>query len=148
MKLKRRNHSVPELQMAAMPDLIFTILFFFMIATHMRENTIHVDYKQPEGTNLTKVTNKSAVINVYVGKDKQSGQYQVQVGSNVVPLNQIKERLLEEREHIPADQYEYMMVSLQSDANVPMHIINKVKMGLREAHILKINYSAIENQEQ
>ena len=146
MKLKRRNHSVPELQMAAMPDLIFTILFFFMIVTHMRENTIHVQYQQPEGSGLVKVTNKAAVINVYVGQNVDGSGYSVQVGNEVVPLDKLTQQLSKARESVPSDQYEYMTASLQADRKVPMYIINKVKMALRNSHILKINYSAIENE--
>ena len=32
----RRRRGVPSLNVASMPDLIFTVLFFFMIVTHMR----------------------------------------------------------------------------------------------------------------
>lgn len=147
MKLRRHRHnSVPALQMAAMPDLIFTILFFFMIVTHMRENTVQVSYKQPEAQNLTKVTNKAAVINVYVGKDFKTGEYQVQVANTVVPLSAIAKQLRKEREHIPSDQLQQIQASLHADRNVPMSVVNKVKIAMRDAHILKINYSAIDNE--
>ena len=35
---RRSRHNVPTLNMASMPDLIFTVLFFFMIVTHMRSD--------------------------------------------------------------------------------------------------------------
>mgnify|MGYP004448340091 FL=1 len=144
MKLKRRHRGVPELQMAAMPDLIFTVLFFFMIVTHMRENTIKVDYRQPEGQELVKVTNNAAVINLYVGKDHHSGEYKVQVGDNIVALDELPQTLRSVRENVPSDQMELLTASLQADRQVPMHYINKVRMALREARILKIRYEGQE----
>ena len=55
MKIHRRkHHSVPRLNMASMPDLIFTVLFFFMIVTHMRSETPIMKIEVPQGTELTK----------------------------------------------------------------------------------------------
>ena len=36
------RRSVPSLNVASMPDLIFTVLFFFMIVTHMRSDEVKV----------------------------------------------------------------------------------------------------------
>jgi len=142
MNLKRHHRGVPELQMASMPDLIFTILFFFMIVTHMRENTIKVEYQQPLGENLVKVTNKAAVINIYVGRAIDGGEYEVQVGNNIVPLSELTKALRIAREEVPSDQMENLCASLLADKEVPMSYINKVKQALREAKILKVNYNA------
>ncbi len=146
MRLKRHHRSMPELQMTAMPDLIFTILFFFMIVTHMRENTVKVEYHQPVGENLVKVTNKAAVINIYVGRAIGGGEYQVQVGNNIVPLAELPQALRNERDGIPADQMEKLSASLLADKEVPMSYINKVKMALRDAKILKVTYTANSKQ--
>ena len=142
MRLRGHHSAVPELQMTAMPDLIFTVLFFFMIVTHMRENTIKVEYHQPEAANLVKVTNKAAVINVYVGRAIGGEDYQVQVADDVVPLSQLSAALREAREAVSADQMEHLSATLQADRQVPMSYINKVKMALREARILRVTYAA------
>lgn len=148
MKLKRRHRGVPELQMAAMPDLIFTVLFFFMIVTHMRENIVKVECQQPVGENLVTVTNKAAVVNIYVGRDYASGSYSVQVGDVVVPLSQLPEALRQAREEIASDQMEHLTASIQADRTVPMLYINKVKMALRDAQILKVRYEGKELEKE
>ena len=56
------------LNTAALPDLIFTVLFFFITVTHMRQVTLKVKYRVPEGTELTKLTKKSAITHIYIGK--------------------------------------------------------------------------------
>lgn len=63
----RREHEMPGLNTSSLPDLIFTVLFFFMIVTHMRQVTLKVDYRAPQGKQLTRLTKKSAVSYIYIG---------------------------------------------------------------------------------
>jgi biopolymer transport protein ExbD len=53
-RFRRQKHEVPGLNLAALPDLIFTVLFFFMIVTHMRVVTPLVHVETPQGTELEK----------------------------------------------------------------------------------------------
>ena len=59
---------MPALNTSSLPDLIFTLLFFFMIVTTMREVTLKVEFKVPQGTELEKLEKKSLVTFIYVGK--------------------------------------------------------------------------------
>ena len=68
----RNNHEVPALNTSSLPDLIFTVLFFFMIVTHMRDVELKVRYEVPQGTELQKLTHKSAVIYIYVARRAKS----------------------------------------------------------------------------
>ena len=64
----RAGRTVPVLNTASLPDLIFTVLFFFMVATHMRTVTLKVKYTVPQGTEVTRLTRKSAVTYIYIGR--------------------------------------------------------------------------------
>ena len=57
---QRRRHEVPGLNTASLPDLIFTVLFFFMIVTHMQKETVKVKFRTPQGTELTRLTKKTS----------------------------------------------------------------------------------------
>ena len=61
MNLRRKGMGVPQLNTASLPDLIFTVLFFFMVVTHMRTVTLKVKYQVPQGKELTRLTKKTAV---------------------------------------------------------------------------------------
>ena len=65
---RTKRHNVPSLNMASMPDLIFTVLFFFMIVTHMRSDEVKVRYEVPQGSEIRKLANRSAVVNIYIGR--------------------------------------------------------------------------------
>ena len=41
-KFMRSRRTMPGLNLASMPDLIFTVLFFFMLVTHMRDDNLKV----------------------------------------------------------------------------------------------------------
>ena len=62
---RRHSREVPALNTSSLPDLIFTVLFFFMIVTHMRHETVKVQYQVPQGKELTRLTKKSAVSYIY-----------------------------------------------------------------------------------
>ena len=87
----RKRRSVPELNTASLPDLIFTVLFFFIIVTHMRQDEVKVRYRVPEGRQLTKMKKKSGVTHVYIGKpvDGRQEGYRIQVDSKVVVSKEV-----------------------------------------------------------
>jgi len=148
MKLKRTKHSLPELNTASLPDLIFTVLFFFMVITHMRENNVQVTYSTPTGKELTKVETKS-VIRVYIGKPYgKQGDYRVQVDNNVVPVEQVANTVRMQKEQLSADRQQKLTISFKADKDAPMWLVTKVKLALREAGALKINYSGYESSDE
>ena len=52
---KNGKREMPELNTSSLPDLIFSILFFFMIVTSMREVTLKVEFEVPAGTEIQKL---------------------------------------------------------------------------------------------
>ena len=62
------NREVPELNLAALPDLIFTVLFFFMIVTHMRQVEPKVSYQVPQGTEVNKEVSKAGLVYILIGE--------------------------------------------------------------------------------
>ena len=65
----RKNDSkeTPEISTSALPDIVFMLLFFFMVSTTMRETTINVKQRLPEATEVTKLEKKSLVSHIYIG---------------------------------------------------------------------------------
>ena len=136
---RRRRQDVPALNTASLPDLIFTVLFFFMIVTHMRQVTLKVQYQVPAGTELTKLTKKSAVTYIYIGnRGKATGRR-----TELVSVDEVQDYVVAERNSMSPDDAAAMTVSIKADRQVPMGIITDVKQALRKANALRINYSAV-----
>ena len=139
---KRKDHSVPGLNTASLPDLIFTVLFFFMIVTHMKENQMKVKYQVPEGTKLERLAKKSTISHIYIGKPyKGGGITAVQVNDKIVDVAEIEGFIAAERKRMSPDDAKQMTVSIKADKKADMGVITDVKQSLRRANALKILYS-------
>ncbi len=145
-KFHTKRHNVPSLNMASMPDLIFTVLFFFMIVTHMRSDEVKVRYEVPQGTEMKKLANKSSVVNIYIGRETGDGsqEWRVQLNGDIVRIEEIPVRIEQLRAAMAPENAEHLTVSLRADRHTPMGIISDVKQALQECYALRINYSATE----
>lgn len=139
----KHERYVPELNTSSLPDLIFTVLFFFMIVTHMRQTDIKLKVETPQGQNLQKEQKKYAITYIYIGTDKD-GKSRIQLNNTIVPLEKLAQAVHRERNHLPQDEQQYHTVSIKADRNTPIGIIADVKDALRAADALQINYSASE----
>ncbi len=140
---RRMERRIPELNMASLPDLIFTVLFFFMLVTTMRTVPLWIDYKSPEGTALAKLKRSPTTLYIFIGKpSNEQGGVAVQVDDRVVPLAEVERQVTVFREQLLPDEQEQMTVSLKIDRDVPMGIVTEVKMALRRAGALKVHYGA------
>lgn len=147
-RFRRRNHDVPGLNLASMPDLIFTVLFFFMIVTHMRQTELKVRYVVPQGTELEKAGYKGSVVYLYIGHpvDDQgnvlSDETRIQVNDHYVTVHEIPGAVAEARDRMSSEDRMRMTVCVYADRDTDMGVINDVKQALRQAGALRVNYSA------
>ena len=145
---------MPELNTSSLPDLIFSILFFFMIVTSMREEEVKIEFKLPKGTGLSKIERKTAVVNIYVGSP--SKQYASQFGTSTrIQLNDrfasvkdVAPFVANERADMRQADQAIMKVALKADQDVQMCIMTDVKMELRRARALSLMYSAEDRNKQ
>ena len=157
-RFRRHRHEVPGLNLAAMPDLIFTVLFFFMIVTHMRDVDLLVHYDLPQGTEVQKLAHKSAVTQIYVGRlqnlnAQQSAasakdSFYIQLNNSLATIADIRDYVEEERARMNEEDRSRMVVSLKADRDVPMSIIAEIKQALQQSFALRINYSATEKSKE
>lgn len=137
---RRPKRKVPMLNTASLPDLIFTVLFFFMIVTQMRQTEVKVDYEMPAGDKLEKLARRNFVEHIYVGKGPD-GETAIQLNDRLASTDEIGQFVRERRRQLsPADR-ERLTISIKADKEVPMGVIADIKRELRKAGALRINYS-------
>jgi biopolymer transport protein ExbD len=143
---RRKKHEMPGLNTAALPDLIFTVLFFFMIVTHMREVDLQVRYDVPKGTEVQKLAHKSSVSTIYVGRvpGLPADSFCIQLNNKLATMADIKAFVEAERARMNSDDQPRMTVSIKADRDVPFGMIAEIKQALQKSFALKINYSAVE----
>ena len=137
---------MPEMNTSSLPDLIFTILFFFMIVTTMREVTLKVKFIVPAGTELEKLEKKSAVSFIYVGPptDQLRAQFgsttRIQLNDRYAEPKEVMDFIYQERQSM-SDQTA-QVVSIKADQRTQMGYITDIKEVLRRSWALKVNYSS------
>lgn len=145
---KKRGKSNPEVSTASLPDIIFMLLFFFMVVTVLRDAEIKVTNNVPSATELTKLEKKSLVNYLYIGKplDRFQATYgtkpRLQLGDKFADIPDIPLFLEKHRASVPEVQVPAITSSLRVDGKVTMGVVTDVKTQLRKAGQLKVNYSA------
>jgi biopolymer transport protein ExbD len=149
---KSGKREMPTLNTSSLPDLIFTLLFFFMIVTTMREVELKVEFKAPQATELEKIEKKSLVTFIYAGKpllqyqDKMGSETRIQLNEAFAEVNEIQDFIINERLKMSEADQPMMIVSLKIDRDAKMGIVSDMKQALRRAYALRISYSAIKRE--
>ncbi|NMD01258.1 MAG: biopolymer transporter ExbD [Bacteroidales bacterium] len=148
-KFKQKTKGgTPKISTASLPDVIFMLLFFFMVTTVMRDVELKVKLKIPQDiTEAKKIEKKSLVSYIYVGEPRPQFQKifgtepRIQLNDAFAKLSDIQSFIEKERAARPESDVPFLTTSLKVDINTKMGIITDLKQELRKANALKINYS-------
>ncbi len=130
---KKRSNSKQEIPTSSMPDIIFMLLLFFMVATTLKEVEVYVQYKLPEAVAIEKIENKRLISYIWVGKKGR-----IQLNDAIVKIDDIEDIMYKKRVDLPN-----VIVSLRIDKESDMGIVNDIQQALRRADARRINYSAM-----
>lgn len=145
---KKKGKSLPPVSTASLPDIIFMLLFFFMVVTVMRDSERKVAVTTPNATELSKLEKKSLVNYIYIGKPVEKYQAiagtkpRIQLGDKFADISDIPIFLEKHRVKVPESQRGGIKTSMRIDKEVTMGIVTDVKTALRKAGQLAVNYSA------
>lgn len=142
---KKSGDKSPGINTASLPDIVFMLLFFFMVTTVLRETTLKVKVTTPFATEVQKLEKKSLVSYIYIGKptepDRFGTQSRIQLNDVFAEPNDIASFIILEREKVDERLVTQMTTSIRADKETKMGIVTDVKQELRKINSLKINYS-------
>jgi len=150
---KNTSKDLPAISTASLPDIVFMLLFFFMVSTTMRDSEIMVQIRPVKATELTKLEKKSLVSYIYIGppnmqyREKWGTAPRIQLNDAFSTKDDIRQFIENERGKLDEKLASQMTVSLRVDKDVKMGIVTDVKQELRKANALKLNYSAVPRTE-
>ena len=151
-KFKKKTDTSQDIPTAALPDIIFMLLFFFMVVTVLREDNLIVKLKIPAASSLQKIHKKQLVSYVYIGNPKEEFQDKygtepvIQTNDVIIDPKGIRQFVATEKSKLPSYEQDKIWISLKVDEEAPMGILADVKQELRKANALKINYSSLPGQ--
>ena len=143
-----KGKQVKSINTASLPDIVFMLLFFFMVTTVMRQTNLKIQVHLPDATEIKKLEKKSLVSYIYIGKPLKSLQKifgsepRIQLNDQFATPDDIRDFITSEREQMSENDQKQMTVSLKIDRDTKMGIVTDVKQELRKASALKINYSS------
>ncbi|WP_319500950.1 biopolymer transporter ExbD [uncultured Draconibacterium sp.] len=151
---KDDGKELPPISTASLPDIVFMLLFFFMVSTTMREVTLKVKMRIPEATELSKLEKKSLVSYIYIGEPLPAFQKtfgkapRIQLNDQFASVDEVQDFVIAEREARDEAEQPFMVTSLKIDENTRMSIVGDVKQELRKSAALNINYSSRKKAER
>ena len=144
---KKGSGDLPAISTASLPDIVFMLLFFFMVATVMRQNTLKVQNNLPFADQVEKLDKKDLVMYIYAGKPSQRYQdtygkeARIQLNDKFANVKDIQQFIYAERESKREELVPLLTTALKVDTKTNMGLISDIKQELREAEALKINYT-------
>ena len=132
MKLNRKNKTSNEISTSSLPDIIFMLLIFFMVTTVMREFE-GLDVVLPRAKTIEKLESKRHTSYIWATKDGL-----ISVDDQIVHINDLGELM-----YLKITKDPKLTVSLKSDENSLMETLTDIHTQLRKAQALKLNYSAL-----
>lgn len=142
--VSNKKSGQPGISTASLPDIVFMLLFFFMVTTHMRDKDQLVQVSLPSATEITKMENKAMVDFIFVGPpiDTRFGTApRIQLDDSFATIEDI--RAFKDLKKEDRDEAEWPLIStsMKVDRDVKMGLVTDIKQELRKIGALKIVYS-------
>ena len=144
---KKKSGDLPAISTASLPDIVFMLLFFFMVATVMRDSTLMVSNTLPAADQVQKLDKKDRIMYIYAGKpssryeDKYGTQARIQLNDKFATVEEAGAFILAERAAKRQELQNVLTTALKVDGETKMGLVSDIKQELRKVNALKINYT-------
>lgn len=130
---------------ASLPDIVFMLLFFFMVATVLRTEDEKVKVVKPEASEIEKIEKKHLIKYINIGPPQDAERFGtapvIQLNDNFATVADIQNWVDQEKQTLQEAEQSQMWVSLKVDQDTKMKVVTDVKQELRKAQALKLLYS-------
>ena len=142
---KKKGGDLPAISTASLPDIVFMLLFFFMVATVMRQNTLKIENRLPAADQVEKLAKRNLLMYIYAGKPssayKDMGTVaRIQLNDKFADVSEIAAFIAAERASKREEEVPFLTTVLSVDRETNMGLVSDIKQELRKVNALKINY--------
>ena len=137
---------MPAISTASLPDIVFMLLFFFMVATVMRDSSLMIENRLPSADQVEKLK-KDRTVFIYAGKPssqyKQFGsEPRIQFNDAFIGLEDVKASVISAIAEMNEELQSKVVVGLKIDKETNAGLVSDIKQELRKANALKVMYIA------
>lgn len=134
MEFKKKSKVNVAIPTTAMPDIIFMLLIFFMVATVIRQYS-GLKVKLPDAVKIQKIEgSKRHVVTIWADKNNSVVCDDVRVKDISELRNIVYQKLVLDPQ---------IQIALKIDQVNDMNFVNKIHSELRKGNALKVHYFAI-----
>lgn len=151
-KFKKKSKSKQDIPTSALPDIIFMLLFFFMVTTVLREVTINVKQRIPDATQLRKLQRKSLVSYLYIGEPKKVSQWgsepRIQANDVFIEPKDVILWVTQEKDKLNEVERDQITIAMKVDKDSQRGLVSDVELELRKANARKLLYTTLQRMEE
>ncbi|HLW13932.1 MAG TPA: biopolymer transporter ExbD [Flavobacteriaceae bacterium] len=142
---KKQSGALPAISTASLPDIVFMLLFFFMVVTVLRDSSLLVENTLPKADQVEKLMKDRSVF-IYAGKPSEryresyGTSAKIQIGDKYTEVDNLQFALTELRQKLRPELQDKVMVALKVDEDTRAGLVGDIKQELRELNMLKIIY--------
>jgi len=129
-----------------LPDIIFMLLFFFMVTTVLRKSDENLKYKIPSAEQLKQIDQKSLITQLSIGMPKDTEKFgtepRIEAEGKLLEVKDIVPFIMKEKDELPVYNRDQIIILFKADEDVPMGIVSDVKQELRKANARRIIFAA------
>jgi len=143
---KKDKGELPAISTASLPDIVFMLLFFFMVATVMRDSSLMIENRLPSADQVEKLK-KDRTIFIYAGKPssqyKQFGEEpRIQYNDAFIGVEDVQSSIYQGISEMNEELQSKVVVGLKVDKETNAGLVSDIKQELRKANALKVMYIA------
>jgi biopolymer transport protein ExbD len=149
-KFTKRSGVKQEIPTSSMPDVVFMLLFFFMVTTQLRDNSIKVQQRIPEATQMRKLQRKGLVSYLYIGAPKHPGAWgkepRIQANDVFIDTKEVNHWVNAEITRLEPGDKDAMIIALKVHDETRRGIIVDVETELKKANARRLLYSTVQRR--
>ncbi len=149
---KKTGGGTPGISTASLPDIVFMLLFFFMVVTVLRQTTPLIENILPTADEVEKLDKKDLVMYIYAGKplpryqEQFGSEARIQLNDKFAEVSEVQAFIEAERASKREELVPFLTTALKVDGETNMGLVSDIKQELRHANALKINYTTREGE--
>lgn len=147
-KFGKKKKEMAVVSTASLPDIVFMLLFFFMLVTVLKDEDPKVKVIPPLASELTQIESKHLVQYINIGQPISERDREILGTAPLIQLNdyfadidKVIPWVDEKRTILPESEKNKMIVALKVDKETKMRLVTAVKQELRKANALKLLYN-------
>ncbi len=148
----KSNYKLAEVEIptSSLPDIIFMLLFFFMVTTVLKTEENKIKYLVPQAEQLRKIEKKSLVSEIKIGIPQLAGKYGeepvIQAGGRIISLKEVIRYVEEEKNALPEYHKDRHIILLTIDREVEMGLVTDLQQELKKANARRVVYASLKEE--